>query len=89
MYGGTLGNAIVKNKLFNFFSLERWRVGYPGSYVTTVPTAAERGGDFSQSYNIDGGIKTVYDPFTTTLNPATGAVSRTPFAGNKVPTDPF
>ena len=85
MYGGTIGNPIIKNKLFNFFSLERWKVGYPGSYVTTVPTALERGGDFSQSYNIDGGIKTVYDPFTTTLDPATGQVTRQPFAGNKVP----
>ena len=89
MYGGTLGNAIVKNKLFNFFSLERWRVGYPGSFVSTEPTAQERGGDFSQSYNIDGGVKTIYDPFTTTFNAATGAVSRTPFAGNKVPTNRF
>lgn len=89
MYGGTIGNAIVKNKLFNFFSLERWRVGYPGSYVSTVPTALERGGDFSQSYNIDGGIKTIYDPFTTKLDAATGAVTRVPFAGNRVPTNRF
>jgi hypothetical protein len=89
MYGGTLGNAIIKNKLFNFFSLERWRVGYPGSYMTTVPTALERGGDFSQTYHIDGGIKTVYDPYTTQFNAATGAVSRTPFAGNRIPTSRF
>ena len=89
MYGGTLGNAIIKNKLFNFFSLERWRVGYPGSFVSTVPTSQERGGDFSQSYNIDGGLKTIYDPYTTTFNAATGAVTRTPFAGNRVPTSRF
>ena len=89
MYGGTLGNAIIKNKLFNFFSLERWRVGYPGSYVTTVPTALERGGDFSQSYNIDGGIQTVYDPFSTVFDAATGKVTRTPFPGNRVPQGRF
>jgi len=89
MYGGTLGNAIIKNKLFNFFSLERWRVGYPGSYVTSVPTALERGGDFSQTYNIYGGIKTIYDPWTTEFNPATGAVVRTPFPGNRIPTNRF
>ena len=29
MMGGTLGNPIIKNKLFNFFSLEYWKVGYP------------------------------------------------------------
>ena len=48
MMGGTLGNAIIKNKLFNFFSLEYWKVGSPASYTTTVPTALERAGDFSQ-----------------------------------------
>lgn len=88
MYGGTLGNAVVKNKLFNFFSIERWRVGYPSSYVTTVPTALERGGDFSQSYNIYGGIKTIFDPYTTKLD-ASGAASRAPFAGNRIPASRF
>ena len=29
MYGGTLGNPIIKNKLFNFFSVESWKVGNP------------------------------------------------------------
>src|SRR5256886_2261712 len=49
MIGGTLGNPIIGNKLFNFVSIEYWKVGAPGSFVTTVPTAAERGGDFSHS----------------------------------------
>ncbi|MCC6369126.1 MAG: carboxypeptidase regulatory-like domain-containing protein [Bryobacterales bacterium] len=88
MYGGTLGNAIIKNKLFNFFSLERWKVGYPGSYVTTVPTGLERSGDFSQSFNIDGGLYTIYDPSTTVRN-ASGGFSRTPFAGNRIPQSRF
>ncbi len=39
--------------------------------------------------NIDGGIKTIYDPYTTRLNPSTGAISRNPFAGNIVPTARF
>ena len=34
-------------------------------------------------------IKTIYDPCTTTLNPTTGAVTRTPFAGNKIPQSRF
>ena len=49
MYGGTLGNPIIKNKLFNFFSMEYWKVGAPASYQVTVPTALERQGDFSQT----------------------------------------
>ena len=32
MYGGTIGNPIKKNKLFNFFSIEDWKVGYPNTY---------------------------------------------------------
>jgi hypothetical protein len=89
MYGGTLGNAIIKNKLFNFFSLEYWKVGGPQSYARTVPTTAEAGGDFSHSLNIDGSLRTVYDPFTTKLNPTTGAVTRTPFPGNIIPANRF
>jgi hypothetical protein len=84
MFGGTFGNPIKKNKLFNFFSIEDWKVGYPNSYVRTVPTTAEAGGDFSKSLNIDGGVRTIYDPWTTVLN-ADGSVSVTPFTGNIVP----
>ncbi len=97
MFGGTFGNPIIKNKLFNFFSLEDWRVGYPNSYVKTVPTALEQTGDFSQSQWFDpsapagqqSGIRTIYDPFSTQINPTTGAVTRTPFPGNKIPGDRF
>ncbi len=85
MTGGTLGNPIIKNKLFNFASLEYWKVGYPNSYVNTVPTALEAAGDFSQSRNIDGGIRTIYDPCTTQLNPTTGAVTVQPFPGIRFP----
>jgi hypothetical protein len=84
MFGGTLGNAIIKNKLFNFVSVEYWKVGSPGSYVVTVPTALERGGDFSKSLNVDGALRTIYDPYTTVVG-ANGAVTRTPFVGNVVP----
>lgn len=89
MYGGTLGNAIIKNKLFNFFALERWKVGEPATFTFTVPTALQRQGDFSQTYSIDGGLMNIYDPYTTQLNAATGAVTRTPFAGNRIPASRF
>jgi hypothetical protein len=87
MYGFTLGNPILKNKLFNFASLEYWKVGYPNSYVRTVPTTAQAAGDFSQTKNIDGTQTTIYDPYTTQFNSATGAATRTPFAGNIIPTN--
>ncbi|MDQ2840674.1 MAG: carboxypeptidase-like regulatory domain-containing protein, partial [Acidobacteriota bacterium] len=88
MFGGTFGNAIVKNKVFNFFSLENWKVGSPNSYVVTVPTALERAGDFSQSYNIYGQQRTIYDPFSTVIN-ADGSVTRAAFPGNKIPANRF
>jgi hypothetical protein len=92
MYGGTLGNPILKNKLFNFFSLEKWKIGQPNNYINTMPTALEQNGDFSQSYYKDGdntGIRGLYDPYTTVLNSATGAVTVTPFADHKIPTARF
>src|SRR5437763_5169696 len=89
MLGGTLGNPIIKNKLFTFSSVEYWKVGYPQSYARTVPTAAEAAGDFSRSLNIDGSLRTVYDPFSTKFDPATGAVSRTAFPGNIIPSNRF
>ncbi len=85
MFGGTLGHPIIKNKLFNFMSIEDWQVGSPGSYVVTVPTALERTGDFSHSYNIEGGLRTIYDPYSTVVA-QNGTVTRTPFVNNVVPT---
>ena len=88
MYGGTLGNPIKKNKLFNFFSIEDWQVGYPNTYVRTVPTALEATGDFSQSWgtgpNSTYVLRNIYDPWTSVLN-ADGSVTVTPFPGNKIP----
>ncbi len=88
MFGGTFSNPLIKNKLFNFFSLEDWKVSNPASYVVTVPTALERTGDFSQSRNPDGTLRTIYDPFSTVVA-ADGTVTRTAFPGNKIPANRF
>ena len=85
IWGGTVGHPIIKSKLFNFASYEQWLWMQPQSRSRTVPTDLERTGDFSQSLNVNGGVRTIYDPWTTTLNPTTGAVARTPFAGNRIP----
>jgi len=85
MYGGTLGNPIIKNKLFSFFSIESWRVGNPQTYAQTVPTALERQGDFSRSLSINGTPRIIYDPWSTTFNPATNTYRRTAFPGNVIP----
>jgi len=90
MFGGTFGNPIIKNKLFNFFSIEDWKINAPWSYTVTVPTALERQGDFSQSYSADGAVRKIYDPFVApTVDPTTGALVRTAFAGNQIPASRF
>jgi hypothetical protein len=87
MFGGTLSNPIWKNKIFNFSSVEYWKIASPASYNRTVPTPLERSGDFSQTLAADGSLRLIYDPFSTVVNSATGAVTRTPFPGNRIPSN--
>jgi outer membrane receptor protein involved in Fe transport len=82
-YGATFGGPIKKNKIFTFTSYENWDDKRPISYVRTVPTALERGGDFSQSL-VNGKLRTIYNPFSSTLN-SSGKVVRTPFTNNQIP----
>jgi hypothetical protein len=91
IYGATVGHPIKKNKLFHFFAFERWNEHEPRTNVLTLPTALERQGNFSQSLNGNGGLRAIFDPFSTRLNAANGQVSREPFPGNIIPanrTDP-
>jgi len=85
IWGGTLGNPVIKKKVFNYFSLEQWKPRDPVSYIVTVPTPLERAGDFSRSLNIDRGVRTIYDPYTTIFDAAANKATRTPFPGNIIP----
>jgi hypothetical protein len=53
--------------------------------VETVPTELERNGDYSQSLNGSGGLRTIYDPWSTVTD-ANGNVTRAAFTGNIIPT---
>jgi hypothetical protein len=83
-FGGTIGGAAIKDKTFYFGSYEGFRLRMGTVYTTTVPTAAERTGDFSAA-----GLSTIYDPLS--VNPAAcpaGSICpRTPFAGNIIPSN--
>ena len=85
IWGGTLGNPIIKNKLFTFTAWEQWRTKDPRLNIRTMPTELERTGDFSRSLNAAGGLRTIYDPWSTQLG-ADGTATRTPFPGNRIPT---
>ena len=89
-FGGTIGGPIriphVYNgtgKLFGFFGYEGIRTTTPASNTTfTVPTDAERKGDFSALLAL-GPQYQIYNPYTATL--VNGVVTRQPYAGNIIP----
>jgi hypothetical protein len=85
MYGGTLGHPIKKNKLFNFVAYEGWRQTDPSTLINTLPTDLERAGNFSQSLNNAGGLRTIYDPWTTQTSADGKTITRMPFPGNIIP----
>ena len=83
-FGGTLGGPILKNNTFFFVDYQGTRIRESQTFVSTVPTGAERTGDFSDLLGTDaqGNITgQIYDPLTT--DPVTN--ERTPFPGNVIP----
>ena len=79
-FGFQLGGPVVIPKLYNgkdktffFGSYEELLDSTPGAgFTTTVPTALERTGDFSQTVLPDGSPLVIYDPSTTVQVPAGG-----------------
>jgi len=76
-FGVSVSGPIKKNKLFFFANYDGYRlvsattpIGYQ-----SIPTTAERTGDFSAFPQV------IYDPTS-----ATGTAARTPFPGNLIPT---
>ena len=72
-YGVAAGGPIKRDKTFFFGSWEGFNIRQAIPLLTTVPTPAMRGGNFT-------GLPTIYDPYT---NP------RTPFANNVIPASRF
>ncbi|MEK7409732.1 MAG: carboxypeptidase-like regulatory domain-containing protein [Acidobacteriota bacterium] len=85
MFGGTLGNPILKGKLFNFVAYEQWKKTDPNDLIHTLPTDLMRQGDFSQALTASGGLRMIYDPWTTETSADGRTITRTPFPGNRIP----
>ena len=93
-FGATVGGPVYipkvykgRNKTFFMFGYEALRESSASTLTTTMPTALQRAGDFSQTRNAAGALVNIYDPATTTAS-GTGFV-RTVFPGNVVPTSRF
>jgi hypothetical protein len=101
-FGFSVSGPVVVPKLYDgrrstffTFSYEGTRERVGRSYLRTLPTARQRGGDFADLVNKAGTPVTVYDPASTVANPSfdpsrnvTAAnleYQRDAFANNQVP----
>ncbi len=83
-YGGTIGGAIVRNKLFGFFSFQGTKDRAGQSFVSSVPSLAAVGGDFSAQPDPD---RRIYDPLT--LEGSGDAATRQAFPNFQIPSSRF
>lgn len=85
-FGFSVGGPIVKNRTFYFEAYEGRRQRTQVVRFLTLPTALQKAGDFSETLNSAGAVRTIYDPFSTRPDPARpGEFLRDPFPGNRVP----
>ena len=79
-FGASMGGPVIRNRTFFFVNYEGYYERVASTVVTTVPTLAERQGNYQ-------GIATIYDPLTTTQQ---GSVyTRSAFANNIIPAGRF
>jgi hypothetical protein len=89
-YGASAGGPVViprvydgRNKTFWHYVWEANKWGVPQTYTGTVPTEAQRRGDFSGLLNLGSNYQ-IYDPATIQAAPG-GRYTRQPFGGNVIP----
>ncbi len=88
-YGLTVGGPVIvpklyngRNKLFFFFAFEGLKDSQPNPVFLTVPTDAERQGNFS-ALLAAGPQYQLYNPFTAVQNGTT--ITRSPYVNNIIP----
>lgn len=92
-FAGTIGGPVIlpkifngKDKLFFFFGFSGWRYRASPFTQVTLPTMANREGDFSDLLRVDAGRYQIYDPLSIRPDETRpGHYVRTPFTGNIIP----
>ena len=82
-FGGAVAGRIIRDKLFIFADYYGQRSLKGIVNLNSVPTLAERAGNFSDYRNAAGQLITVYDPLTTRL--VGNSTVRTPLPNNIMP----
>lgn len=82
-YGFALGGPVRRDRTHFFVSWEGTNQGSSVTPLQTVPSLAQRQGDFSGLRNAAGNQVLIYDPATTSGR------DRQPFPGNRIPLDRF
>jgi len=85
IWGGTVGHPILKNRVFNFFAYEQWINKQPLTDLRRMMTPLEAQGNFSQTLNVNGDLRMIYDPWTSRFDQ--GKAVRTPFTNNVISKD--
>jgi hypothetical protein len=86
-FGGMTGGPIQTDRTFFMVSYEGLRQNSFRELLTTVPTALQRQGDFSQTRGANGQPIVIYDPLTTRANESGSGNVRDAFAGNRIPSE--
>ncbi|MBM3785963.1 MAG: hypothetical protein FJW30_16510 [Acidobacteria bacterium] len=86
-FGGMVNGPIRRNKTFFLGSYEGLRERASSNTSTSVPTLAQRNGNFSETRAANGAQVNVFNPFTTRAQG--NAFVRDPFPGNMIPASMF
>jgi hypothetical protein len=93
-WGFTVGGPVWIPKVYNgrdktffFFGYEKYaeNVQFPADDQASVPTVAQKSGDFSKTFNSAGKLITIYDPASG--HDVNGTWTRNPFSLNQIPSN--
>src|SRR6185437_15682486 len=79
IFGFSASGPIIHNRTFFFTNVEWQKERVGSTHVLSVPTAAQRAGDFSQTFTAAGQLVRIYDPNSTV------GTTRSAFPGNVIP----